>query len=346
LENFLINDLNQETILDFKECFDKNDSPKILENIEWQFFDNTEKRSVVDIAKDKASGKTAAIYAISCVKFKLNDTLVTGSQSLDTITDIDYRGVGLFIKLANDVYHKAKQSVNLVYGFPNGNSIAGFKKKLQWHVLDPVPFLIKPLRSKYFTNKIKALKFLPDVNLSFITYKDQKGYNIVGNHSFGIEVNEIWQKFSQNIKVCINRDYKYLHWRYIQKPNEQYAIAHCYKQNRYVGFIVYTIKEKHEGKIGYIMELIYDPEEPKAGKLLLKYAISIIREQKADCILSWCLEHSPNYPIFKNALFFYLPEKIRPIELHFGARSFDDGCDSLISNRNNWYISYSDSDTV
>ena len=168
--------LNQETLPKFKSCFDLNGSPKDIDKIEWQYFKNTEKSNLVEISYDKNAQKTAGIYAISNVRFKLGDEEMIGAQSLDTIVDINYRGRGLFTKLAKSVYDKAKESnIALVYGFPNGNSIHGFSKKLNWEVLDPVPFLIKPLRTKYFTNKIKYLKFLPNIKISYSKYK--KGYD-------------------------------------------------------------------------------------------------------------------------------------------------------------------------
>jgi len=346
LENLIIKDLDNDTLVDFMDCFEKNGNKKKIENLRWQFFNNTEKKSVVDIAKDKTTGKTAAIYALACVKFKINNDLVIGSQSLDTITDVDYRGTGLFINLANDVYEKAKASVTLVYGFPNGNSVKGFKKRLKWQVLDPLPFLIKPLRSKYFTRKIKYLKFLPDVNLSPFKSALNKDYKIKESNDFPEKVNDLWAEFSKKFKVSVHRDTAYLNWRFLQKPNENYKIAHCYNLDTYVGYIIYTVKEKHGGKIGYIMDMVYDLTDQNVPTVLLRHATNKIKEEKADCILSWCLEHSPNYPVYKKERFFDFPEKLRPIELHFGARSFKPEYEEVIANRDNWFISYADSDTV
>ena len=52
------------------------------------------------------------------------------------------------------------------------------------------------------------------------------------------------------------------------------------------------------------------------------------------------------FKIFKNQLFFKLPEKLKPIELHFGVKSFNNDISSIVNKRDNWYLSYSDSDTV
>ncbi|WP_339661510.1 GNAT family N-acetyltransferase [Croceibacter atlanticus] len=348
MNKYKIINISEESKFKFKECFDNNSSEKQINKIEWQFLNNPVQQQFVDIALDTETDKTAAIYAIFPVQFKVKDTILCGSQSLDTITDKDYRGQGLFIKLANSVYRKAQESnVKLVYGFPNGNSIYGFQKKLEWSVLDPVPFLIKPLKTKYFTKHLSLLNFIPNLSLSFSKFKISKAYKLEFKNEFPVVVNDIWNFFSKDIQVAVNRDKKYLDWRYISKPNENYKILHCFSAaDEYLGFIVYTVKAKHGGKIGYIMEFIYDLNNPLAAKQLLAKAISEIKQQKADCILSWCLDHSPNYRIFKNSLFFKMPEKLRPIELHFGVRAFDPVDKELLYNRKNWYLSYSDSDTV
>lgn len=348
MEDYTIESITNENISLYKECFDKNGSKKNTEVIAWQFLNNTINKQFVDIAVDKTNNQTAAIYAIFPTMFKINNVNLIGSQSLDTITDVNYRGKGLFINLAKDVYEKAKQNeVKFVYGFPNGNSIYGFQKKLDWEVLDPVPFLIKPFRTSYFTKKISWLSWMPNVNLVRSSNKPNEKYRIEIKNEFPLTVNEVWSKFSKTINVAINRDKVYLDWRYINKPLEDYKIAHVYsKENKYLGYVVFAVKGKHGGKIGYIMELVYDTDYKDVGKILLKHAIHQINQSKADCVLSWCLHHSPNYKDYTSQNFFTMPERFRPIELHFGVCSFDENLKEIVNKRENWYLSYSDSDTV
>lgn len=347
--DIIIKPLISETLSLFKDCFEANGTTKNEKHLKWQFFDNPPKSCYVDIAYDNEAERTAAVYAISSIFFKVgNMKSVIATQSLDTMTDSSYRGKGFFTKLARNVYKTAiSDGVSLVYGFPNGSSIHGFKRKLEWENLDPVPFLIKPLKSKYFTKKIKFLKFLPNLNLSIRHYKPSKSFKLLVSNDFPEEVNSIWNIFSKHFQVGLVRDKNYLDWRYLSKPNESYKIVHCYSQDQvYLGYIVYVIKEKHNGKIAYIMELIFDTNISSVGDALLKFAISDIKKNNADCILSWCMSHSPNFKTFSKRLFVNMPSKIRPIELHFGARSFDETLKPLINNRANWYLSYSDSDTV
>jgi len=346
-EAYSIVNITSETVSLFKDCFDRNGGLKQEDKIKWQFLQNPVGKQFVNIAIDRTNKVVAAIYAITPVHFKAGDKYVEGSQSLDTITDVNYRGKGLFVSLARDVYQKAENDgIQLVYGFPNGSSIHGFAKKLAWKVLDPVPYLIRPLNSRYFTQKIGFLKWLPNVNLKWSGYRESKKYIIKSIWDLPQETDMIWKAFAKTFQVGVVRDSSYLNWRYLQKPGEQYKYAACYSQKQEcLGFVIYVVKRKHGGKIGYVMELMYFPEYQDVGKQLLNYATHQMNKAGADCILAWCLEHSTNYSAYTTNGYMTLPEKIRPIELHFGCRSFG-GDTTLLGDRTNWYLSYSDSDTV
>jgi hypothetical protein len=241
--DIVIKNIEAETIRLYQSCFENNGSTKALEKIEWQFLNTPSGEKIVDIAVDESAGTVAAVYAVFPVNFTIGDQTMLACQSLDTMTDKAYRGKGLFVQLAADVYQKATNSdVKLVYGFPNGSSVHGFIKKLNWQLLDPVPFLIKPLNSSYFTNKIPSLSWLPNLKIAF-NRKRSTGIRIENKNEFPLEVNRIWERFSKNIQVAVCRDKAYLDWRYLQKPDEDYQILHAYTcDNKYIGFVVYCIK--------------------------------------------------------------------------------------------------------
>lgn len=345
MEGYSITNISEETIGLYKKCFDLNGSPKNEEKLRWQFLESPVEKRYVDIAYSEEKQKTAGIFAVLPLHVKIDDQVFVGAQGLDTMIDAEFRGEGLFILLARNVYKTcAADGVKLVYGFPNKEAVKA-SKILGWKRLDPVPFMLRPLKTKYFTGKIKYLKALPNINIPYFKWNSRK-FTIEASNAFPDAVDGIWQKFSRNIKVGVVRDKKYLEWRYLSKPGEQYCIKHVYQNGIYLGFVVYAIKAKHKGLIGYIMELIYDTDVPAAGEQLLISAVKDIKAKDADCILSWCMEHSPNRRVYEKSFFINIPEKLKPIQLHFVTRSFDGGMKDVVENRENWYLSYSDSDTV
>ena len=146
--------------------------------------------------------------------------------------------------------------------------------------------------------------------------------------------------------VCVDLGGACINKRIIQKPAEHYYRYGIYIQDKLAGVIVFSIKNKHDGLIGYIMELIYDPSKPAAGKALLKFANGLFKKQRVDVVLTWCLPHSFNYNCYRSTGYYVLPEKLRPQKLYLGARVFDEKLNSVVHDIKNWYISYSDSDTA
>ncbi len=338
----------------FKSLFDNNDSPKNLDNLKWQYKETEIKDIVVDFAIDEVNNveKIAAVYAVFPLAFFVDGKNTLAVQSLDTMTDKAYQGRGLFKNLAQSVYNRAyANGYKFVFGFPNGNSAFAFFNRLGWTEITEVPFKIKAFKLRYFIKNIPYLKSMangfPNISLSFFNKLPAEILNnIKPLINFGPEVDSLWDKFSAKIVVGVKRDASYLNWRYILKPNENYSIYGYYDNNELKGLIVYCLKSKHGGNIGYIMELLVDPRLPVIGAQLLKFAVNDLKVQGCDACLAWNFNHSPNASAFKALNFFSMPKRLRPIELHFGVRAFDKEYEGVVLTKENWYLSYSDSDTV
>lgn len=340
--------LNLETITYFKECFKNNSKNKTTEHLKWQYFTEKSLNQNSSILVDKESDKPIAVCASKVNVFRVDKSNVQATQGLDLLVDKNHREQGLFIEVATHLKTDAEaENQAFVYSFPNGNSVNGLREHLGWKILGPVPYLIRPLKTKYFTKKTKALQFLPNINIPFIDGKSAGDPMITEKKEFPKAVDKIWAKFSKSIKVTLERDHKYLTWRYLQKPDVNYTILHAHSPDgEYLGYVIYTVSKKHDGHIGYLMELIYDPEHKGAGTALLKAAVKGIKKQNADCILSWCFEHADSYKKYQKRGFIKLPDRLRPIKIYFAVIATELGLKETVEDKENWYISYSDSDTV
>lgn len=75
----------------------------------------------------------SAYYGVFPVFIHIKGVRYLVAQSGDTMTHIDHQGKGLFVRLARESYQLARfNNVQLIFGFPNGNSYPGFVKKLNW----------------------------------------------------------------------------------------------------------------------------------------------------------------------------------------------------------------------
>lgn len=335
----------------YRVCFENNGTKRNIDNLVWLHRQNLVGSNMIYYAT--FNEELAGIYTALPVYFKVNKKEQPVLQSIDTITDNEHRGKGLFTKLAKAFYEEApKQHYTLVYGFPNENSASGFFNKLKWVSFGEVPFLLKPLNPFYFIQKFfrKKTVGMQEVESLHIDLEDSFNINAktsikkIGNFDDDYEL--IWSQVSKGINISVDRSAKYMNWRYVEKPGEIYYKYGLYIEGILQGIAVFTVKHKHDGVIGYVMELIYNPTMPLVGKQLLKFVSKAAKKAKADAILTWCLSHSFNYRSYKRAGFYQLPEKVRPQKLFFGVRVFDDSLKSVAEDIRNWYISYSDSDTV
>ncbi len=339
----------------FAACFAKNsDRPRSLESLRWQYFDNPTNRLFVDMALTEDETRIAAIYATLPGRMRVRGQGVRlAAQSLDTLTDVDFRGRGLFVRLAQKTYARlAASQAALVYGFPNGSSAPGFFRKLGWENLDPVPFLVRPLRTRYFAGRVPGyagtlLRWLPDLPLRApATPRFGAGVRLVHDPVLDGAVDELWREFREDLGIVLDRSAAYLRWRVVEKPEERYRRIAIRDEQGLAALCIFTVKDKHGGRIGYVMELLHRRSSARAAAKLLACAVREMAADGADAVLAWCFPHSPNHRAYLRNAFVPLPERFRPIELHFGARAFDDRLAPLVGDRSQWYLSYLDSDTV
>lgn len=338
-----------ESVERIGKLFKENNNNKDDNHLIWQYA-KSKYGSITSISIDE-NGNDAAVYSVFKVKAKINHSMGFVYQSLDTLTDKNHRGKGLFGKLANDVYEQCDINNNcLIYGFPNASSGPVFFSKLGWKKLGHPPFVI------YINNLLFPFVYLTKKNLfienslfkwylknSISRLLKKTNYKINTNEDFSTDYDTLWKKFSLNINTTIWRDSQYMNWRYKDKPNKKYKYFSLYEGNLLIGKTIYTIEKKHNGNIGYIMDIICNPDNKLAAEILLKKTTLEMINQRTDVILAWIPANHFLYSIYKKNKFIKLPRKLQPIKLFFGYKTNNSNIEIKNSD---FFISYSDSDTV
>jgi GNAT superfamily N-acetyltransferase len=331
----------------FRNCFERNGTPRKLDALRWQYLENPTGELLVDLAV--SNQRIGAIYAVQPARVRVRGSRMLAAQSVDTLVDADFRGRGLFTRMAASVYQRVRERDGaFVYGFPNANSAPGFFKKLGWLSLDPVPFLVKPLRTAFLASKLPLggwLRRLPNLRIPIRGGRLKSHQELRPVTKFGRELDELWERFGSGVMIAVDRSAAYLAWR-LMKPGEEYESLGVYEGTRLVAFCAYKTVDKHGGRIGYVIELLHDPGRHQTGAALLAECLRRMTADGADVALAWSFRHSPNAKAYSNAGFVPLPESLRPIELHVGVRPLEESLSDVLSDRRNWYLSYCDSDTV
>lgn len=328
----------------FQAAFAAEGIDRSLEHLRWLFRDAPGGDAIVHVAEAKVDGEAvfAAIYAVCSLQFTVDGGTVRGVQSLDTLTDARFRGQGWFPRLATSVYAAAEARGDaLVFGFPNGNSARGFFEKLGWTRLDPLPLLVRPLRTGALLRAAGAPAL--DLPVPVRRHRWRTGLRIEPLDRFDERFDGLWDRFSAGIPVAVRRDAAWANWRLVDRPATTYRRLAAFRGEELVGFVAWRETRKDAGAIGYLLELVAAP--PGVARALLAAALREMRDAGMDVVEACCLPGGPTWEAHLAEGFLPVPERFRRGEVHFGARPFGPVA-ARATDRRDWYLSLADSDTL
>lgn len=297
--------------------------------LEWTFG-----KSAPAFAVARAEGRVVGMSAYIGADMEYAGRKGRGLQAVDSFVDPSMRGRGLFTSLARAYADRASASgVDVIWGFPNDNAAPAWFDKLGWQNHRQVPFLIKPLRAGYVLRKF-GLPFDFPLGVG----RDQRLEPV---DAFGYWADEMWARFSNGIGCGTIRDATYLTHRLVTAPqSSEYRIV-AETDPAHPAIVVTREAKKHGGHIAYVMEAM-------GGKNLCGLLVSELARLRGggvEIALAWAYPWSPSYAALRRCGFIPLPERIRPIRIWFGGRALTNAGRPAMS-RDNWHISYLDSDTV
>lgn len=370
---FIINDDQKIILRNYKEGDEEylaklmaNNFP-VNESIEhiketwlWQFKNNVFEEPFVMVADHQ--GNIVAQYAVMKLRMNFMGREVPACLSTSTVTDTNYRGRGLFPKLAKLLYFYIRErNFKIIYGFPNEQSIRTFLYKLSWFKVCRFPLMVKPLNFKkislrYLGNNIMTgslgtfINCLKEKMIRCICIRkplELKNITIEQTNYFPEGLGILWEKTHIKNRIAIIRDCEYLQWRYLKKPQGKYDVNIIFRGNNYVGYFITKLENKYGLNILFIMEIVIQNDD----KIIMSYAIDFITHQaktmNADIISLLALKNHPNYLLFIRKGFFPIPEKLFPNEIYFCAMlNCEDINITSIKNRNIWYITWGDTDII
>lgn len=343
---------NQDASKRIYNIFNNNGDKKSNNHIDWQYLKTPSGGSCTCFAVTK-DNEDAGVYSVFFNKLRVNDKIYKLAQSIDTLTDEKHRGKALFTRLAKAVYKECEnEGVKIVYGFPNSSSGPIFFKRLGWKNVEDPPFIIFPNNLMFlFNKKFNKNYYIPNLPFLLVSFFNKiiKGYGkyiVLKRAEFPREdYDEFWKKLTSSMSfVGVDRDSKFIEWRFLNKPKFHYEFRYIYEKEKLVSILVFRVTKKHKGKIAYIMEILYLPGREKEAEALLSCTIKeIIKNFQVDVILAWSRKSTVSYKVYKRSLFFDFPRSLQEIKLFFGMK-YIENIDGNIAGE--FYLSYSDSDTV
>ncbi|MFT5486606.1 MAG: GNAT superfamily N-acetyltransferase [Paracoccaceae bacterium] len=308
----------------------------------WRFFAGPYGNCPSVIAMDGA--RAVAFYTVWPVKLKLGNEIVSGAQSMDTMTHPDYRGRGLFIKLAMACYEIcAERGYEALYGFPNSNSYPGFLRRLNWDHTGDIVHWVRTLKLSKYRAVPKAVGPMIDA-ASFLLPSGK-----IGDAQISFEIPDatslqtLINLSSDEKNTCrVHRDLNWFSWRYSPAAEKDFEWVCVHRGGKLVGLGIWGMQNASWGqssdgraRIGELMG-----ETPQDIEAVLATIIKRARGRSAIVLESYC-NMEPVVRAFRRAGFFRY--KSAPFIVRgLTARNLDGN----IHNHDAWRIAGGDWDGI
>ncbi|WP_026889826.1 GNAT family N-acetyltransferase [Clostridium beijerinckii] len=292
----------------FMCCFNKEISKEFLI---WRYMQNPMDELLVNVALD--NNRIVANYSASPYRVCIDGKLEKAALSMTTMTHPDYRGKGLFPKLAMDLYKRMEEENYIaVTGFPNNNSHSIFVEKLNWNNIYEIPTM--------------------KVDLSRIDKSNSSiSFNVVNDDNFSLDYSKLVNNKKNKIKVY--KDVNYLKWRFKDNTVNKYVNYILLENNYVVSSVITKSFNKSETDIVEVNSL-----DDCSTKRLLEYIIDTEKGKGKKYINMWCHLNSNTHGIVEKIGFV----NTEPVS-YFGVRCIKGNINDL-RNYNNWDIQMGDSD--
>jgi Acetyltransferase (GNAT) domain len=272
-------DGDEEQILPlFRRSFFVDRSPA---RFRWEYLENPHgnRRISEAFAED---GRLVAHYAGYPVRFASN---LHGGwrthpaiQVGDTMTEPSVRHVGrgptsLLGRTVRHFYARfCTGQVAFNYGVNTGNIQRFSMSFVGARHLEPLPYHVRNARKPVAVPRPWLLRLA--------------GYRVERFTHFDERWDELFRRVRGAYRLLIERDARYLEWRYARCPDAEYACWAVFRRGRLVGWSVF----RHRGERGERLawgDALFDPSYPAAVPLLLAHVLAAPEHRSAELVETW-----------------------------------------------------------
>lgn len=318
-------------------------------SLDYWYYENIKNpagKSIISLAFDGNKLVSQFVFLPKIIKYYNKQML--SYQSLEVMTAAPYRRQGLFTKLGFSAGAEAlKNNCEILWAFPNQNSIGGFLYKFNWKKIFSVPVLVRALDCCGIFLPAPLNKFgnLVSQNIFDMIFKLKSTAEIEEVQQFDNTIEELLEAFNNSYNIIFLKNVLNMNWRYTNVPNRIYK-KYLYKENGKIkGIAVFRTSEFKKIRIAVLMDLFVRGN----GYIdfLKQTLVQLQKKEGIKLVFAMFPEHINQFLVLKKCGFIVLPEKINPYKFNltgkptenFSLKNSDDFYDFK-----NWYISFGDND--
>jgi len=292
------------------------------------------------------NGEIMAMYPCLPSYFKYFEQRCVVLQAVDNCVRADVRkGLkreGIFLKVLRGLIQQAiRKGCAFGFGFPTDEHFRYGEKKLGYINVGKLPILQKTVpeteNRRSFIRKtlwhgIKAR--LPGAREGLFTVEEVR--------TFSEAFDGFWEKTAPDYQIIMERNARFLNWRYIINPTGTYKCLAVYEKERHLpcGYVVGQVQDRNP-RTGLIFDFLLNGPE-KAGKLLLARLEDHFRSAGVRRMECRMFEHVPMYDVLLASGFEKRPEAINVNAFIFDKAKIDG---NELGKKENWHLTFGDSDT-
>jgi GNAT superfamily N-acetyltransferase len=253
--------------------------------------------AVIRFAEDP-SGKIVGHYAVVFTELTLDGRTVVGAQSFDVFVAPSHRRQGIFQQLCISTLKEAtRKGTPLVYGFTQTEGAAwkGFTGGIGYIHVANVPRMIYVLEPRLaakrrYGNRLRALLVSAGLRLLKRTRLDEPVWSKKVSSFDPKAMSAFWNDVKRTARIMVARTPRYLKWRYLDRPNREYALFTAEENGSMSGFMVVRIRRGENMRCTLVDFLSRNGQEADKDEVLkdltlasLKYASDL----GADVVDAW-----------------------------------------------------------
>lgn len=277
------------------------------EYFSWRYLNGPMDDLFVHVAMD--GDALAAFYAVSPLLITCGEAQYRAVLSLNTMTSPDYRGMGLFPRLANDTMeHLRQEGYKAVIGFSNVHSNYIFNQHIGFSTVYEVPMLELPLEGQTYRNR--SLEF--DDRFEGQHFREQFGG-----------------------RLRVKKSPEYLRWRYADSPEAQY---HNLVLREGDAVLAYAVSKRWRDRLNLVE---FHGATPELEAELLERCIQYAIGESCQYLTVWAPVNTPRHHLFERKKF------INRYPIHyFVVKQLDDapGFPDMLDSRS-WELQLGDNNT-
>ncbi len=160
---------------------------------------------------------------------------------------------------------------------------------------------------------------------------------------FSEEHDRLWDRVSEHYRCCVVRDSRFLNWKYVEQPGQEFTRIELRKGETVCGIVVVQVRppdEVYRYSRGFVVDMVVDPTDDVAISAACRAAIASLRGRGSDIAVFYLVNRQLEQQIERFGFWEREPTRY----LWILTDGMDEGNADMLSQPGNWLVTMGDSD--